>query len=272
MHSLKFYASVFIGLFLLLGCAKEPVEPKLLESMAEFDRLYVPVMVFTDLGKQRESEIAMERLKKRWDDFNQTYYNLEMKYGVNIVDKFWQEDFDKINQAMVSAETLVASQELGQAHQELSEIRYVFLELRHRNGFDYFLDGMTEFYDPIQEIIICLRGKNKLSDKEYDRLITLAERARRKLNKLSISKIDPGYFGFSPRKNEAIRKRVKDQEKLMSAFEKALSSGDLDRIFQSAQNLKPNYLVLYKAFGDFQPVFDQVVKERRAASNESTAE
>jgi len=272
MHSLKFYASVFICLLLLLGCAKEPVKPKLLESMADFDRLYVPTMVFTDLAKQRESEIALERLKEKWDSFNQDYYNLEMKYGVNIVDKFWQEDFDKIEQAMVSAETLVASQELGQAHEELAKIQYVFLELRHRNGFDYFLDEMTTFNDSIQEIIICLRGKSNLSDKEYEQLLLASQKAKKSLSKLAVSKIDPGYFGFSLKKIKAIRKRVSDQEKLMSAFETALSSGDIDLLFQSAQDLKPNYTVFYKAFGDFQPVFDQVIKERKEQEKDKEKE
>ncbi|MEE8637477.1 MAG: hypothetical protein V3T21_00365, partial [Candidatus Margulisiibacteriota bacterium] len=96
MRALRNKAKIFacfVLLLVLLGCAQEPEQRNILKSMAELDRVYIPVLLFTNLHKQRESEIALERLRSEWDKFDYKYHDLEIKYGLNITDKFWEEDF-----------------------------------------------------------------------------------------------------------------------------------------------------------------------------------
>jgi hypothetical protein len=77
------------------------------------------------------------------------------------------------------------------------------------------------------------------------------------------AEVDPKVFGFDEEKIEAVNKRVRYEENMLASFAAALSSKDEDKIFQAAQDLKPNFVVLYKAFGDFQPVFDRVKREKK---------
>lgn len=249
--------------FLLAGCASMPVQQKLLVSMARLDRVYIPALVFTNLQRQRESEIAMERLKREWNGFNRKYFGLEIKYGLDITDKFWKEDFEKIDGLVASAEALVKEAKLEKAHEELEEIRLLLKGIRRRNGLNYFLDGMTEFHDAMEGIISTLRGKDKLTEKDFVKLRDLFKEAQTGWAEVAKAEPDPKVFGFDDEKIEAVNKRVRYEENMLANFAAALSSKDEDKIFQAAQDLKPNFVVLYKAFGDFQPVFDRVKREKK---------
>ncbi len=260
---------IFLCLCLILfGCAKRPEPKDILKSMANLDRVYIPSLIFTDLQKQRESEIAVERLRREWDRFYKKYYGLEIKYGMNITDRFWKEDLDVINSLMVSAEAFIREGRLEEAEGQLSAVKDVLRDLRHRNGLVYFLDGMNEFRDAMERIILSLRGKDWLSDKDLERLRGWFRQAQKSWSEVSRAEIDRELFGFDPDKVDAIRKRVKEEERVLAGFAAALSSQDADRIFQAAQDLKPNFVVLYKAFGDFQPIFDRMIKERKEKGEE----
>ena len=259
-------SSVFICLFvflILFGCAKKPEPQNVLRSMAKLDQVYIPALIFTNLHKQRESELALERLRGEWDRFNKKYVNLKIKYGLNITDKFWKEDFYVIEGLMTTAESYVREGKLAEAHGQLKGVRMVLRGLRRRNGLEYYLDGMSEFHEYMEEIIFYLRGKDRFTDKDMDNLRSLFKKAQASWAKVSRSEPEAELFGFDQEKVDAVKKRVREEERVLAVFAAALSSQDADRIFQAAQDLKPNFVVLYKAFGDFQPVFDRVVKERR---------
>lgn len=265
---------VCLALVLIGGCAKEPVKPKLLRSMAQLDQAYIPAFIFTDLHKQREAEIAIQRLRARWDVIYDQYYGLKLEYGINIVDKFWKEDFDKTSAELELAETLIKAKQLSAAHERLVGIRTNLRDLRQRNGLEYFLDGMTGYHDAMENIRLSLRGKDKLRDKDHKQLRSLFKQAQNNWAKLDVTKIEAKNFGFRSKKIEAIRRRVREQEKHLAAFAAALSSKNADLIFQSSQDLRPNFTVLYKAFGDWQPIFDQVIREKKeqARQKEATSE
>ena len=82
---------------------------------------------------------------------------------------------------------------------------------------------------------------------------------------LSRQQLDPEIFGLEKEQLKGVKSRIKYQERMIATFAAALYSRNMNRIFQSAQDLKPNYIVLYKAFGDFQPVFDRVKWENKPA-------
>ena len=263
-HKVKLFAGLVLSL-LLLGCSREPPQENILKSMAELDRVHIPTLIFTNLHRQRESEIAMERLSREWQKFKQKYYHLEFKYGLDITDKFWKEDFDRIDLFLTTAEVFIGERKLAEAHEELERVRFVFRELRKRNGLDYFLDGMTEFHEPMEQIILTLRGKDNISEEDLFRLEALFREAWGSWERVAAAEIDPEVFGFDPEKMEAIKERIKEEQSLLENFAAALSARNADQIFQGATDLRPNFVVLYKAFGDFQPIFGKIIEERKAS-------
>jgi len=263
----------YLVLILLLvgnsfGCANKSVKAELLTSMAQLDRVFVPAFIFTELGRQRESEIALEMLKGSWLLFYDRFAKMQMRYGLNIVDKFWQEDFENINRAVLTAETYVKEGKFGEANSELNDVRVILKSLRHRHGLDYFLDSMTEFDLAVGEMTALLQGRNRLTDREMDQLRQKFGRVQKAWLEADRVEIDPEAFSFKPEKVKAIKDRVKAEEKILATFAVALSSKQMDRIAQTSTTLRPNYYLLYKAFGDFQPIFDKIVQERKQKEKE----
>lgn len=254
------FTLILVLCFGIWGCSEEPDRTSLVLSMIEFDRSYVPAFIFTDLQKQRESELSLQRLKRNWDGFSCKYYNLEFKYGHDITDKHWKGDFDRIGGLLVSAEAMVKDKESERAYKKIREIRLVFAGLRKRNGIDYFLDKITGFNEAIEESFLILEGNGKLKDEDLRELRALFKKAQKNLTEAEKTGIN---FNFDAKKETALRNRIRDEQILLAAFAAALPSKNRDKIFQAVQNLKPNFIALYKAFGDFQPVFDQIIKERK---------
>ncbi|MFH1826356.1 MAG: hypothetical protein ABH823_03605 [bacterium] len=265
----KFIIFLLLVLVFSLGCAKEPVQDQLLRDMGQLDRLYVPLFVFTNLHKQRESELAFERFNKQWAGFYAKYHGLVLTYGENITDKYWPEDLETINKSIGSIESFVAQGWLTDANRQLRQIRLVFMDLRRRNSLDYYLDSLITFQDAMDEVLVFLRGKNRLSDRDLDQLREVFRIAQGSLIEAENVEFDFGPFGFDEEKKEAIRKRIREEQKLLAGLAAALSSANIDKIFQSSLELKPNFMVLYKAFGDFQPIFDQIIKEREGNKDEA---
>ena len=250
--AVKRITKIFILLFLVsavVGCGREPIRPSLLKSMAELDRAYIPTLFFMNLQKQRESEIALKILKEKWNGFNQKYYELELKYGIGITDKLWKEDFRAID-------ALISSAEGHAAAGKLTAVREILKELRHRHGLDYYLDKMIAFNDAMEEIIKFTNGKKKLSETELAKLYDLSKKARKEWATVSASRIDAKTFGFEAKKVSAIKK-------LVDKLNIVINSKDLDQIADAVQEIKTNFMLIYRVFGDFNPVFEKIRSEKR---------
>jgi len=262
-----------LKLFLLLlvvliaaGCAGKPPKHNLHESMIKFDGKYIPALFFVRLHRVRESELALDSLRFSWNEFHLKFYKLKMTYGVNIVDKFWQSDFDRINTLITSTEGFVKVRDFDRAQDELARVREVFAALRSRNGVDYLLDRFNFFDQKLAELQAKTQGKSRFTDRELRELRTLCDEAYADWSSLIDFEIDPALYGFSKEKIAAIKKKAAAEQKVLEVFKQSLNSDQPqpDEIFAAAQALRPTFVVLYKAFGDFQPIFDAIIKERDA--------
>jgi len=259
----KHYVILFLSGLLFVGCARpKGIEPGILKEMAGLDRLYVPALVFTDLGKQMESELALESYRRQWNKFYAKYHGRQIKYGLDITDKFWSEDFDRVNSLILSAEALVKERQLGEAHGDLDEVSKILKELRHRHGLKYILDALTEFHGYLDEISFLVEGGEDLREDDLLYLKQLFTAAQTSWAEIAQSEYDLKIFGFGPEKNEAIKGRVAEQEKFIEQLSAALSLADRDKIAQAASQLESNFILIIKAFGDFEPVFIRARKGR----------
>jgi len=250
---------IFILLFLVsiaAGCGREPIRQSLSKSMAELDRAYIPAIFFMSLQKQRESEIALKMLKAKWKEFDQKYYELELKYGIGITDKLWKDDFRAID-------TLISSVEGRAAAEKLTAVREILKELRHRHGLDYYLDKMIAFNNATEEIIKFLNGKKKLSETDLGKLQVLSKKAQKEWATVSASRVDAKTFGFDLKKPGAIKKLVEKEQKSLAKLDPAIDSKDLDQIAGAIKEIKANFMLIYRVFGDFNPVFEKIRSEKR---------
>ena len=250
-------------LIAIIGCGTQPIKQELLAAMARFDQLYIPAFYFTAEQKQRGAEIAMERLKPEWDSFNNKYFGLEIKYGVNIIDKYWKEDFRKIQTLIASAEDSIKTAKLSEAHSCLEEVRQSMMAIRHRNGIKYALDDLVVLEEPLAGISATLRHKEKFTEKDYALLLSLSQQAQEGWKKVLSARVEAKLFNFDAKKVHNLEERIRQEQKNLLQIDGVLYSKDRVQIAVAVDQAKAELMQIYRAFGDFKPILEKIKEEEK---------
>jgi len=254
----------------ITGCGQLSPKQQLIKDMANLDSTYIATLIFIESGKQHETALAMERFTDRWNGFRDKYYNLELKYGQNITDTFWREDFDKINTLVVSAESLVSSRQLARAGEKLMPIKLIMRDMRRRHGLAYYLDALADFQKTTLDIRQPILGRTKLKERDVSDLRELFQAAQQSLTTLAKTKIDRRYFPLNRKQQKAISLRLENEQKLMGGVAAAMATRKIPLIAGAIDALQPDLALTYRAFGDTQPIFDQILKERKEKESKTT--
>lgn len=259
---LKTFSFLLLLLICLSACASSPIQQKLLKAMADLDAALIPPSILTQLGKPEDSKIAIERLKGQWDNFYQTNYPLEMKYGVNIVDKLWKSDLIEAKNLIASAEAAVKSGALSQAATQLGKAEKIFREIRRRHGLPYILDDLLDFYDVIKEIKT-KGAQKKLNETDLVQLRQMYEEASKQWGKIGAKKIDGKLFEFSPEKVKALKKKIKAENEVLPLLSSAIYAGNKEETALAALAVEKGFIQIYRAFGNFNPIIEKVKREKK---------
>jgi hypothetical protein len=223
----------------------------LMKDFVSFDRAFIPPLAFTNQEKVKPSKKGMGILKENWTTFKARHYEANPK------DPQWKKDLDGIEERILRAGRIVASEKsLMEAHEILEEIRYVFMNLRKRNGMDYYIDHLSEFHGHMEAIMHTASerdaGSFTTKDGEYiDRECGQAVKIWERIQTLPFDKL---LFGFDDQKVAAMRDLMEKETQALQRLKKALEGEDKARIIESAKKIRPNYAQLYKMFGDFDRV------------------
>lgn len=242
----------FLGA-MLFGCANEPAQKQFIYSCASLDSTLIPCLILTDTNKPALASIACHSLNEKWQKFSSLYYNLEIKYGVDIVDKDWKGDFDEITVLLSSAETFVNEKKMRNANQRVRDARSILKQLRQRNGIDFYTDHLIGFEDKMDDF-----GKGIINKQNISLQLTQSMRAKALLltkewQPVKSGKIDNRYYSFSDEKLKAIKQNINKFDKSLVGFNNKLLISDLNVISIEYQKLSKAYSVIYKVFGDFKP-------------------
>lgn len=268
---LKRFVIVVTLILLCAGCGRLSLKQQLIKDMASFDSTCIAALIFLDVGKQHETKLAMERFNSGWNGFRDKYYKLELKYGQNITDSFWQEDFDRIDTLVGSAEILVEEKKLLLAKEKLESIKLIMRDMRRRHGLNYYLDALTDFQKATLDMRQPIAGKKKLKERDVVDLRGFFQIAQQSLADLAKKKIDHRFFPMSQKQLKAIAKRLENEQKLMGGVAAAITTRQIPLIAASIDALQPDLALTYRAFGDTQPIFDQILKERKEKEGSTTS-
>jgi hypothetical protein len=257
-------------LIIFTGCSRPSVHQRLLQASAQLDQTYIPIMFYSAANRQHETELAFERFRDRWRDFYSQFHNVQLKYGVDITDQFWQEDFSICNQAVASAEAIIKQKQLTAANKALFQLQVYLPKLRRRHGLEYYPDVISRYNLIHLKIVEFIKNKARLTDRDLGELGQLQKEAQAEWNKARGQKIDAGNFKFSAKKVKAIKTLVAEEDQALGTFAAAISSKRIDLVVSATEGLEPNLNKIIRAFGDFQPIIDRLAEERRAKATTTT--
>lgn len=239
---------VLAGVALLLQVSQVNAADDLTKDMVHLDQVYIPALAFTSEEKIAPSREAMKSLKQVWTSFKARYQ--ENTHG----DTQWKSDFDKVDSFIRAADKIVTNgKNIKDAHEELEQVRIVFMHLRERNHIEYFIDYLTRFHEPMEEIVLAAKNKNEttLSEKDIDLIRHVLPMAKELWRSTSDAKFDALTYEFNNTQAANLHSLVEKETRSLNRLEKALVNGNKKEIAEAAVSIKPNFAKIFKSFGKF---------------------
>ncbi|MDR7542982.1 MAG: hypothetical protein QN120_01880 [Armatimonadota bacterium] len=236
---------------LVLGLAMGPAgasSPGLARDMAALDRAYIPALALTSQANVLLSVKAMAILVSQWQVFKSKYA------GYIVADALWQADLVYVDEQIHKADAIVRTGEhLVDAHETLEGIRLRLLETRRRIGLEYYVDYLTEFHGPMEEIVLAAKDKTPatLIDTDVARIAQTLPEAWRTWLLVVHAPLDNEVFELSAAKLAQRQQALQAGTEILHALDQAVTDNSKEDIIKNAVTLKVNFAKLFMIFGDF---------------------
>lgn len=220
----------------------------LIKDMVHFDQAYIPVLALTSAAEVKASRSSFMVFENVWHDFKHKYYS---KAGN---DALWKSDFDKIDGYVRASKKIIRrGTNIKAAHEELEHVRVVLMHLRERNGIEYYVDHLTRFHEPMEKIVLAVKGKTAatLTDDALSVIKRTLPEARLLWHSVRNSKFDASLYEFNKAKAEMLTTLVNKEQVALTKLHEAVKAKDKAQIIQAGLAIKPNFAKLFKAFGHF---------------------
>ncbi len=256
--------------------------PALTAEMAQVSRAYVPALFYTNntaapLPIAAAGKAALSRLDSRWQAFvvNSAATFPPATTAKPAVDTHLLAANNTLDQVSTYPADLSA------AHEHLEDIRTVMLQMRRDNGIDDVMDTLTLAHRSMGDVVAAFTGATTpallTQQHKADLTVQLANYTSA-FNTLAARKIDSELFGFSPAKTQGIQAAVSASKQNNTALQDALLLNDNAAILAAANKVKPLFVKLFLAYGDFLSpsapqwvAFDQAYIPALFASNNTVA-
>jgi hypothetical protein len=254
---------IVLAVLVALCCAVVPVtasakDEELVQAMADMDKAYIPPLFYTSNNSKPLSLKSMAICKAEWAKFAAEYYDYRPDYAN------WQSYFVAVEAAIAEADAIVTScakdpscTNVVPAHEPLEIVRLTMRELRTHNGFPKFnTDAMTAFHDPMEAIVLSVKGKtpDMIDDTMMAMLRAYLDEALFLWSKVEKCPLEPALWHFTDQQVTDYYTYLFQERMALEAFEDALNAENKPAIIQTGMALKPIFMKAYTLFGDFAKV------------------
>lgn len=247
---MKIFTGIIRTTILAALCLPLAAYAGLKEDMIALDRAYIPALAVTTEGKLPESQRAMELLNKQWALFKKQH--AATKGG----DAQWSKDMAGIDRMIADANKVVAGGvDLVKAHEALEGVRMTMLAMRARSRMPYYLDALTRFHDPMEDIVLAAKDKTPetFADADLTKIRTALPEAEKRWAEVKATRVDPA-FALSPEQQKTLAGLIATESEALDNLKKALAGNDRAALIKAAVAIKPAFARIYMSFGDFAPV------------------
>jgi len=251
---------LFLSLALLWSCnqssskSSSPDNPETntnsdVADFVSLDQAYIPVLFFTSVENLKASRASYTELRKEWASFKSVSPEI-------FKDPEWENKQNEIDQHITAAESsITAGKNLKEAHEELEHVREILLEVRHRNNMDYFVDYLTAFHEPMEQIV--LTAKETLPDQwtaaTTAKIRSAIPEAETRWQATQKAPFDPVKYGFNEPRYQKMKQYIAAETRALEMLKNSLEKEDpIPLLRKNALGIKQNFAGLFKLFGNLQ--------------------
>ncbi len=160
---------------------------------------------------------------------------------------------DQAGLVLTQAAELVAGGDKFSAHAALRSLRNILVELRRSREIDYYLDGLTGFHEPMEAIVRIVRGKSasNLTNSDINAIRVLFPEARTRWDTVSSQVFEAKLYRLDEAQATKLQEQIALEDNALDILEQALSSRARNSIVVAAQGIEPEFIELYRLFGNF---------------------
>lgn len=270
-------ALIVICSYLLANCRRGAFSPeemtewrnRILREHAAFDKTYIAALLLTGQGKVEQSQKAMALLRGEWEIFANKRYP-EIRNSLK-----YRRTLDRVQKAVRTADHIVSSGgNLRDAHEALEGIRFILMDFRRSRlrtyrmetrtpggeaGFivipgDYYVDYVTEFYEPMEAIVLTARHKTPetLTGADVEKIEEQLAEALKLLTTMENAEFEPSIFDFSDEKTQTMGGYISHEAESLDKLKDALEVRDKGEIIRTSMGIEPGFMKLLALFGDFE--------------------
>jgi hypothetical protein len=212
------------------------------QPMAQFDRAFIPVLIYSYEGDAYQAKRAVFYLDFHWQKLrNRCQHNLPGE----------AEALQRISEWLGDAYYAIDADYPLLAANQLEHVKYELMELRSRQGIAYYLDLLYEFHSNLDLLTEAAQDETlcRLEWEEFEQLLRLAQRQWAQICR---QPLDAALFRFDEEKVNRLAQRQLILKEALGQFAEAADCADRLEIAASSQALQPAFMEVLRLFGAFE--------------------
>ncbi len=222
-----------------------PPRRQVLADMADFDRAFIPALALTSRGRQDAAVRVLGAVREEWDRFVAQWPT----FGSG---PDWAATLASVDRDIAAASAAARQGDLTASHDALERVRHAMADLRRRNGLVYYLDLLTAYHDPMEDIVALARdaGTGPMSAAAVDRLRQeLLPLAAERFRAVETATPDPVIFKLTDEEADRVGALVEAERVALDQLQEEAAQGAAGALPEAARALLPPFVSLYTLFG-----------------------
>jgi len=226
-----------------------PAHATWLDDSVALDAVYIPALSHSsaaqnDADAAPRAVQATQRLTQQWPGLRE---RLRTSLGGPGVASALAD----IDRRITQASTHVAQARFGPAHEALEGVRERLGHLRSERGYDYFVDRLTAFNEPMETL--ALAGRDwKPAELTPERRATLEQafaHARALWHGVESQTPQAAAYALDDRRLAQLRQGMEGESAALSRLSQAFRGSDAQALLKAAAAIKPPFARTFTAFG-----------------------
>jgi hypothetical protein len=229
----------------------------LLDNSIALDAVYIPALSLTnakpgDTVAADKARAAMQRLDADWPALRAALLpDLSGKTPAQAAAA--RKTLAQVDQALAESRKAVAAGTFEAAHTALEDVRIDLMKLRVALGVDYFMDRLTAFHEPMEELAQAgiSTPAQELTPARRAAMEEAFARARGLWRGIEQNLPNPQAYHLNEARLAQFNRGMADVTAALSRLSDALRGTDNAALLKAAAAIKPPFARTFTAFGDY---------------------